>query len=84
MVGDLLLGLLGKVRMIPQVLQVLGKITVAVRNIGSIEKVFATRLQGDIKVNYFLYNPTINPLWSIRRTNDGSTMRLGSVCFACG
>ena len=40
MVGDLLLGLLGKVRMMPQVLEVLGKLTVPVRNIGSIEKVF--------------------------------------------
>jgi hypothetical protein len=37
-VGDLLLGLLGKVRMIPQVLQVLGKLTVPVRNVRSVEK----------------------------------------------
>ena len=36
------------------------------------------------RVNYLLYNALINPLWSIRRTNDGSMMRLGSVCFACG
>src|SRR5262249_38851546 len=35
-------------------------------------------------MNYFLYNATIKPLWSIRRTNDGSTMRLGSVCLTCG
>ena len=38
-VGDLLLSLLGKVRMIPQVLEVLGKLAVPVRNIGSVEKV---------------------------------------------
>jgi hypothetical protein len=38
--GDLLLGFLGKVRMIPQALEVLEKLTVSVRNIGSIEKVF--------------------------------------------
>src|SRR5215510_2309388 len=38
-VGDLLLGLLGKVRMIPQVLEVLGKLAVPVRNIGGVEKV---------------------------------------------
>jgi hypothetical protein len=32
---------------------------------------------------YFLYSPRINPLSSIFLTNDGSTSRLGSVCFAC-
>jgi hypothetical protein len=41
-VGDLLLGFLGKVRMIPQVLEVLGKLTVLVGNVGSVEKVVAT------------------------------------------
>jgi hypothetical protein len=38
-VGDLLLGFLGKVWMIPQVLEVLGKLTFPVRNIRSVEKV---------------------------------------------
>src|SRR5215510_5666468 len=38
-VGDLLLGLLRKVRMIPYVLEVFGKLAVPVRNIGSVEKV---------------------------------------------
>src|SRR5262245_64174279 len=38
-VGDLLLGLLRKVRMIPQVLEVFGKLTVPVGNIGGVEKV---------------------------------------------
>ena len=38
-IGDLLLGLLRQIGMIPQVLEVLGKLTVPVRNIGSVEKV---------------------------------------------
>jgi hypothetical protein len=41
-VGDLLLGFLGKVRMIPQVLEVLGKLTVPVGNVGSVENVVAS------------------------------------------
>jgi hypothetical protein len=41
-VGDLLLGFLGKVRMIPQVLEILGTLTAPVGNVGSVEKVVAT------------------------------------------
>jgi hypothetical protein len=43
-VGDLLLGLLRKVRMIPQVLEVLGKLTVPVRDVRGIEKVIVEKL----------------------------------------
>jgi hypothetical protein len=43
-VSDLLIGLLGKVQMIPQILEVLGKLTVPVRNIGSVEKVIVANI----------------------------------------
>jgi hypothetical protein len=43
-VGDLLLGLLRKVRMIPQVLEVLGKLTVPVRDVRGIEEVIVEKL----------------------------------------
>jgi hypothetical protein len=39
---DLILGLLRKVRMIPQVLEVLGKLTVPVGNVGSVKRVVAS------------------------------------------
>jgi hypothetical protein len=43
-VGDLLLGLLRKVRMIPQVLEALGKLTVPVRDVRGIEEVIVEKL----------------------------------------
>ena len=43
-VGDLLLGLLRKIRMIPQVLEVLGKLTFPVRHVRGMEEVIVEEL----------------------------------------